>query len=120
MLTATNVGPYTGVSEDFVRTFRVSVNGKPSKISFRILLYGAYNAMGLIGSECNGICILCEEPKAVITDEVGRSASGYFGPSQEQLELVEKIKTMTWTQFRTFVNSCGRLRHKICNTGVVD
>ena len=56
-----HIGPYTGISYDQTVTITRPANGRKQKASertFRIAIYGAYNAMGLIGSECNGIVIL--------------------------------------------------------------
>ena len=100
------VGPYTYVSHDSKRKFE---NGR----TFRVLIAGAFNAMGLIGSESNGIVILDEDKKRVLADEIMRQGTGWFGPSQKQLDVFEAIQTMPWTHFQALVNNSGRNRYKI-------
>jgi len=53
--TAPNVGPYMGVSFDQV-TVKKARRGAERR--FRIIVYGAYNAFGLIGSEENGLSLI--------------------------------------------------------------
>ena len=101
-----NVGQYVGVSFDKRRKFKD--NG-----TFRIIIYGAYNAMGLIGSELNGVAILDEGNHSVVADELAKQQSGYFGASAEQVSLAKKIMKMNWADFRMFVNSSGRNRYNI-------
>lgn len=60
---------------------------------FRIVVYGTYNALGLVGSESNGVAVLLEEPPAVVADEIGCESSGYSGPSTAQLALFETLRT---------------------------
>ena len=59
-----NVGPYTKV----VRDSKWTPDGSPVEI--RGIIYGAYNAHGLIGSEYNGIALFDETNLQVITDNV--------------------------------------------------
>jgi hypothetical protein len=103
--TLPNIGPYTFVSADTVRAV--------DHQTFRVLVYGAYNAYGLIGSECNGVAVLCEDPASVVADEIGRESSGYFGPSKAQLALFEKLRTCSSAEFRQLVNSANNLRYPI-------
>lgn len=100
------VGPFMGVQFDKVKKFR---NGR----SFRIVAYQAYNAFGLIGSECNGVAILDEDKKSVVCDEIDKEGSGYYGLSEHQLKTAATIASMDWKQFRVFVNSNPRLRYAI-------
>lgn len=99
------VGPYVGVSKDAVV--------KKGKTSFRVLLYGAYDAFGLIGSECNGICILNEDEKNVVTDGILPVDSGYFGPAKIQLDLFDKLVKAPAKVFREIVNASDNLRYSI-------
>jgi hypothetical protein len=98
-------GPYIGVSRDRIV--------KKGKTRFRILLYGAYNAFGLIGSEYNGICILNEDDKNVVTDGILQVSSGYFGPAKIQLDLFDKLVKATAREFREIINSSDNLRYSI-------
>jgi hypothetical protein len=99
------VGPYVGVSRDRIV--------KKGKNRFRLMLYGAYDAFGLIGSECNGICVLNEDEKNVVADEICPVNSGYFGPAGVQVELFDKMMKMPSKLFRELVNSSDRLRYTI-------
>jgi len=92
------VGPYMGVVEDSIKTFRDGRN-------FRVLLYGAYNAMGLIGCEHNGIAILDEDNKRVVTDRIGGIDTGYFGPSQFQRDEFARVIALDDEAFVILVNS---------------
>lgn len=98
-------GPYIGISRDRIV--------KKGKTRFRILLYGAYNAFGLIGSECNGICILNEDDKNVVTDGLLSVSSGYFGPAKIQLEFFDKLVKAPAREFREIVNASDNLRYSI-------
>lgn len=99
-------GPYMGVSRHAVREFD---NGE----KFRVLVFGAYNAMGLIGSEFNGLAILDENKMQVLADRIGCESSGYFGPSKNQLALYEHAMTCPWEDFQALVNESGRNRYEI-------
>lgn len=99
------MGPYVGVSRDQVV--------KKGKSKFRLLLYGAYDAFGLIGSEYNGICVLNEDEMNVVTDNMLNVDSGYFGPAKIQIELFDKIIKMPNATFRELVNSSDNLRYTI-------
>lgn len=103
-------GPYMYISQEKTVTFK----GGGDKRTFRFLLYGAFNAMGLIGSECNGILILDEDKTRVLADEIAIEGSGYFGPSMKQVAVFKELtEEMNWPQFRTFINSHARTRYGI-------
>lgn len=104
-----DVGPYTFVS----REATVNKNAGKSRRSFRIIIYGAYNAMGLIGSECNGIAILDNDSMRVLCDEIMKQPSGYFGPSHGQVQVFERLLKMKWADFQSFVNASRRNRYTI-------
>jgi hypothetical protein len=101
-----NVGPYTWVSRDVTRTD----NGHGS---YRLIIYGAFNAYGLIGSELNGIAVFDENEKRVLCDEIARADSGYFGPSAQQLETLIDLVSMPWPQFARFMNEHPRTRYQL-------
>jgi hypothetical protein len=100
------VGPYMGVTRDSIREFE---NGS----RFRVLVFGAFNAYGLIGSEFNGLAILDENNRAVLADRIGCESSGYFGPSRDQLALFDHAMTCDWPEFQALVNESGRNRYEI-------
>lgn len=100
-----NVGPYMGVSHDVTR----SDNGG----TYRFIVYGAYNAYGLIGSEMNGIAVLDENKKSVLCDLIAREDSGYFGPSENQLKTLVDLVSMPFNKFREFINNNPHSRYSI-------
>ncbi len=101
-----NIHPYMGVSCDHIKEFS---NGR----KFRIILYSAYNARGLIGCENNGIAILDEDNLMVVVDSIAQQGTGYFGPSEEQLATFDDLIDMDWEEFRQEVNKARRLRRPI-------
>lgn len=101
-----SVGPYLGVSCDEIKTLK-------DKRKFRLIIYGAYNALGLIGSECNGIAVLDEDNKEVVCDEMSKADTGYFGPTKEQLKLYDYLMKASDTNFKNIINTHPRARYKI-------
>lgn len=101
-----SVGPFVGVTRD------KTVDFGPGK-KFRIVVYGAYNACGLIGPERNGIAILNEDRRDVVTSDIEPITTGYFGPSQRQIDAWEKICKMKWKTFRAFCNESPNARYEI-------
>ena len=100
-------GPYTGVTSMADRDF--GSHGK-----FRIMIYAAFNAYGLIGPEMNGVVVARELDKYDIVFDGGAKAdSGYFGASAKQLQLFDDLVAANWEQFRDLVNSQERLRAPI-------
>jgi len=107
-----NIGPYTGVTFDVVRTFEEV--GR----TFRIVVYAAFNAHGLIGSEDNGILVLDDDNMEVLADSLEKNSSGYFGPSDHQWGVANMLATaMTWLEFASYINSCGRNRYQLSEEG---
>ena len=104
-----NVGPYTGVQYDKTATFDTPTG----KRKFRFIVYQAYNAYGLIGSECNGVAILDEDKLQVVCDEISKQGTGWCGISPKQVQMAEGLIGMTWDNFQTFVNSQSRTRNSI-------
>jgi hypothetical protein len=106
-LCSKNEGPYTGILFDE----KVKMKTPKGKVrTFRILIYQAFNAMGLIGSEMNGVLILDVDFKKVICDEIEKQSSGYNGASAAQVEMAENLVKMGWTMFVKFVNGHPRAR----------
>jgi hypothetical protein len=101
-----DVGPFVNVSRDQIKTFE---NGR----SFRFVLYGAYNAGGLIGSEYNGVAVLDEDNKAVLADNFGKEPSGYYGPSKAQTALFDRMLGMDYAEFCDLINSSDRRRYAL-------
>jgi hypothetical protein len=84
-----------------------------SRGRYRLVVYGAFNAFGLIGSEKNGIAVLDDEDRCVVADELFKEDSGYFGPSKAQLRGLLHLMTCDAKSFANIVNSSGRNRHSI-------
>lgn len=100
------VGPFEGVSHDIVRDF----DGD----KYRVVVYAAYNASGLIGYESNGVAVLSESERNVVCDEMAKASSGYHGPSSAQIALFNKLSACSEQEFRDTVNShTNRLRYEI-------
>lgn len=78
--------------------------------TFRIFISAAYNAMGLIGSEADGIVILNDTRKEVVVDQLHCSGSGYFGPHPWQVEALRKILAMPEDEFLRDVARATRFR----------
>jgi hypothetical protein len=97
-----SVGQYEMVSRDLTRTC--------GNRTLRIVLYGAYNALGLIGPEGNGIAILDEDERNVILDEHCKEDTGYFGPSRRQILEYARIMDMTDEQLEDFIMEHPRTR----------
>lgn len=99
------IGPFMGVSSDATRE---QEGGR-----FRIIVYGAHNAYGLIGSEQNGIAVLDNERRAVLLDMECCESSGYYGPSKKQEERLREIVEMPQVEFKRFVNLHSHARYQI-------
>jgi len=98
------VGPFVGVSRDEIFT----PEGGDRKL--RMLLYGAYDAFGLIGSECNGVAILDEDNKQVLVDELGKADSGYHGPTRMQEAMFTGLRNASWEHIKDVINDSPRDR----------
>lgn len=98
------VGPFEGVTRDIVRIV--------GNERYRLVLYSAYNAQGLIGSECNGIAVLSEDRLNVVCDELGKD-SFRSTPTPAQIALFERLETCDEETFRATVNSASRSRYSI-------
>lgn len=83
---------------------------KKNDRSFTIIIAGAYNAFGLIGSECNGIVVLDNDNKLVVLDEHAREDSGYYGPTNKQIDEFEKLLKMDYESFVKFCREHPRSR----------
>lgn len=99
------VAQYVGVQRD--------TTIKKGGTQYRILLYGAKDVFGLIGSEHNGIAILNEDAKDVVADRIGCINTGYFGAPVSQVDLWKQIVAMPARAFKEFVNGCSESRYQI-------
>jgi hypothetical protein len=97
-----NVGQYAMVSLDQDLDF----GGR----KFRVVVYGAYNAMGLVGPENNGIAVIDEDRKCVVLDGHLPQDTGYYGPSEDQVYEWNRIIRLPLADFLEFCNSHERSR----------
>ena len=100
-----SIGQYTMVSQSQVLKF--------GNRTFRVVLYGAYNAFGLIGPEKNGIAILDDDRRAVVLDGHCPQDSGYYGPSDQQVEEFERILGLPAAEFVEFCDGHPMSRDKV-------
>jgi hypothetical protein len=107
--TSYNVGPYTLIRDD---QQKVIGRGR-TKRTFRVVLYGMYNANGLFGSECNGIAILDEDKRQVLLDEHFKEGSGYCENTPRQYAEFDRILTLSTAEFKALVNHHRRARYTI-------
>jgi|CXWL01.1.fsa_nt_gi hypothetical protein len=105
MLVNKNYLPFMGVEYDQLVSF-------PSG-NFRVITYQAYNAMGLIGSEHNGIAILNEDDRNVVLDQHKIVSTGYFGVNQDVVQEFKRICNLSKSAFISFVNNHPRARYEI-------
>ena len=99
------IGPYVGVSTETTIKYPVG--------SFHVWIYGAYDAFGLIGSECNGIAIADLRSNSMLLDGEAKVGTGWGGPAPQQIARFKEIKAMTWPEFQEFVNDHRNARHHI-------
>lgn len=100
-----SIGQYAMVSQDQVLKF----GGR----TFRVVLYGAYNAYGLIGPEKNGIAVLDEDRMQVVIDGHCPQENGYFGPSDDQIVEFRRVCGMDLAEFVEFCNSHPTIREPV-------
>lgn len=100
-----NVGQYTMVSMDKTLDF----GGR----RFRVVLYGAYNALGLIGTENNGIAVLDEDRLQVVFDGHCIQDTGAYGPSDRQIVEFERVCALGGEDFVEFCNSHPNSREPV-------
>lgn len=71
---------------------------------------GAYNAFGLIGPEHNGLFVLDEKRRRVLTDRIEEEGSGYHGPSKRQWSALKNVMEMTDEEFEKWYRETPRYR----------
>jgi len=108
------VGPYEAVTAQFTR--KVRVDGKLH--TFLIVTYGAYNAMGLIGTERNGVAILNATAMCVVLDDEAKQSGGwYYGFSvasdTKARTRAKELYVMPMREFREFIVSHPRYRGRM-------
>jgi hypothetical protein len=101
-----SMGPLIGVTH---RKKLVFGKGKV----YTVVIHGGYNALGLFGSECNGIGVIDETSCSVLVADHGRQPTGYFGPLQRQIDEWNLVCSFNYEQLREFVNSNPQARKQI-------
>lgn len=96
------IGQYMGIRRKATRV----IDGK----TFIVAIYGAYNAMGLIGSEHNGIVVLNDTDKQVVTDKAECTSSGWFGASNQQVALFTFLLELNDEDFLRAVRNTKQFR----------
>lgn len=79
---------------------------------YRVIIYGAYNAMGLIGTEMNGIAVLDEDTPCVIVDGIATTSSGMDTPTRTQLAYFKNMCLADYEQFRDMIVELGGDRYR--------
>lgn len=100
---AKQIGPFMH-SEGAIRKRRV--NG----IDYIVGIAGAYNAYGLIGPEHNGLFVLDDTNKRVLTDRIAPENTGYFGPSKAQWAELKRAMELPAKAFIQWIETSPRFR----------
>lgn len=109
MLNGIKIGPFEFCTYETTLRFQTP----EGKRTFRVCIYKAYNAFGLIGTEKSGIAVLDEDNKCVCTDEICKAPSGYDQPTRTAIEYWDQIIRMDWEEFQNMVNNSPRRRVEI-------
>lgn len=102
--------PYEAIAACCTRT--IDVDGED--ITIHIMLSGAYNALGLIGTEMNGIVILNETHKAIVLDRAFEASFGWYGyggPTKRQQEAFATLAIMPDEDLVAWIRDHERYRH---------
>tara|TARA_Y100001970_G_C14078964_1_gene773600 strand:+ start:68 stop:391 length:324 start_codon:yes stop_codon:yes gene_type:complete len=87
MKNGNQVGPFMGVEFD-----KVISHGDRA---FRIITYSAYNAMGLIGTEYNGVAILDDNEKVCLAKNIEARSASFGEVSRKQTAIAEEIASLS-------------------------
>lgn len=104
-----SMGPLAGVTHRRVRRFA----GGGEVRTFYVVLHMAYNALGLIGTEHNGVAVLDADERDILMSTHCNTSSGYFGPTQIQIDEWDRVCRMTYVELKAFVNSHPRRRREM-------
>jgi hypothetical protein len=81
------------------------------KTTYVVGIAGAYNAFGLIGPEHNGLFVLDDTAKRVLTDRICENPQGgYPGPSAAQWEALATAMRAKPADFLAWVTQSPRYR----------
>ncbi len=101
-----SVGQYHGVFAD--EKHHVSLGS--DAITLRILGYRSMDVFGLYGSEYNGIAILDDTNKSVVTDNVMCCQSGYDVNEDKIKAEIKRLKTLSNDELRDYIIATPRFR----------
>lgn len=103
-LSGPRLGQYVAIRRKATRTIR--------KVEYIIAIYGAYDAMGLIGSEKNGIVVLNNTRKAVVTDGIAGDprGSGWYGTASNQVQTFNALVKLSPSAFLKYVRDSANFR----------
>jgi len=93
------IGPFI-YSGEHIKTVKY-----PSGDIYTFVLYSAYNAMGLVGKENNGIAVLDENNKAVVCDKIMCSES-----TDRKIETFHKLINLDFNDMYSFISENGEMR----------
>lgn len=99
---AKRYGQYVDVSRSEI----VGHNGT----KYRVIIYGAIDAFGLIGPEFNGVAVLDEDAPRVIVDCMAETTHGHATPTRRQLELFKKLVLADYPEFHEIVSKHEKYR----------
>jgi hypothetical protein len=80
------------------------------KTTYAIGIAGALDAFGLIGPEHNGIFVLDDTQKRVLTDRQAETSSGYHGPTPAQWAELKRVMQLPAKAFLQWVKETDRYR----------
>jgi hypothetical protein len=75
---------------------------------YRLALYNAYNACGLIGTEYNGIVVLDDKDRCVVVDNLAVGE-----PQSDQTSIMSYLLKCSAKDFAKLVNDAPRARFTI-------
>lgn len=103
---------YRGIARHEVKKVEWNCPAGQGKVehTFVLVLYGAFDAYGLIGPECNGIAVLSVDDGQVVLDEHYKETTGYFGPSERQKEEFDRLMGLGAEEFIRFCRTHPRTR----------
>ena len=73
--------------------------------TFTVGIAGGYNANGLFGHEGNGVFVGDDNSGNIVITGQGNVPGACLVPTTTQVELYKYLLTLTWDQFRDWVNS---------------
>jgi len=98
------IGPFMGVEFDEI----VSHGDR----AFRVITYSAYNAMGLIGTEYNGVAILDENDKTCLAKNIEARSFSNGEVTDKQNKIAEEITSLSAPVFYAALDTWAGHNHR--------